>query len=79
MDDVDGDGKTDRVLYHNTTGDWGCWITGGGKCAWDHHNWGGSGYEPHLGFIGGSKADRIIYRPTDGNWRIRIRRNMMLE
>ena len=52
-----------------STGDWGCWITDGGKCSWDARDWGAGDYTPLVGDVNGDgKADRILYRPTDGDW-----------
>jgi len=69
LGDVNGDGKADGVLYHRINGDWGCWITGGDKCAWDGHDWGGSNYISLLGDVDGDgKADRVLYHRTSGDW-----------
>ena len=73
LGDVNGDGKADRVVYHRSTGDWGCWMTDGGKCSWDTDDWGGANYTPLLADVNGDgKADRVLYRASDGNWGVRI-------
>ena len=63
--DIDGDGKTDRILYRPADGDWGCWLTDDDdKCIWDTQDWGNLGHTPLVGDINNDgKVDRMIYGP----------------
>ncbi|MFT6935743.1 MAG: hypothetical protein ACJA1N_000030 [Saprospiraceae bacterium] len=69
MGDINGDGKADRVLYHQVEGNWYGLITGGTKPSWDSEKWGGNRYIGMVADINGDgKVDRIVYNPTNGDW-----------
>jgi hypothetical protein len=73
MGDINGDGKADRILYHQVEGNWYGLITDGEKPSWDTEKWGGNRYIGMVADINGDgKVDRIVYDPVNGDWGGRI-------
>lgn len=49
--------------------DWGCIITGAGKCSWDADDFGSTNNRALSGDVNGDgNSDRIVYSHTDGAW-----------
>jgi phosphatidylserine/phosphatidylglycerophosphate/cardiolipin synthase-like enzyme len=69
--DVDGDGRTDLVVFRKSSGSWLSLLSGQSYQASQTVAWGQSGDIPMGGdFDGDGKADRTVYRPSNGTWYI---------
>ncbi|HEY0461577.1 MAG TPA: VCBS repeat-containing protein [Pyrinomonadaceae bacterium] len=67
--DFDGDGKTDRAVYRNSTGVWWIFRTSDGQPS--AVQFGLPGDKPVVGdYDGDSISDLAVWRPSDGNWYI---------
>ncbi|HEY0461576.1 MAG TPA: VCBS repeat-containing protein [Pyrinomonadaceae bacterium] len=65
--DFDGDGKTDRAVYRNSTGAW--WILRSSDGQPSAVQFGLPGDKPVVGdYDGDSVSDLAVWRPSDGNW-----------
>jgi hypothetical protein len=69
VNDFDGDGKSDLVVWRPTEGNW--YILGSQTGAVTVRQWGAPTDVPVRGdFDGDGKADIAVWRPGDGNWYI---------
>ena len=69
--DLDGDGKSEVVVYRPSTGAWFVRYSSGGYVG-RTHLWGNAGDEPVMGdFDGDAKTDLTVWRPSTGEWYIR--------
>ena len=66
--DMDGDGKSDLVVYHGPTGYW-YMLLSGSSYALSYMKLGESGYTPVSGdFDGDGKSDLAVYHESTGYW-----------
>jgi hypothetical protein len=69
--DVDGDGRSDLVVFRTPTGTWLSLLSGQSYVGSNGVAWGESTDIPLSGdFDGDGKTDRAFYRPSNGTWYI---------